>query len=109
DWRTYKELQPHKKFALFIADAPWTPEERKYFEFHQLRRRLEDHVSELIGSGKLVASACVKPLTPQGRRETISPDTWKLLSLNFEDSSAEGHGSSLVDITVHADLLKKRA
>jgi hypothetical protein len=100
DWKTYQELEPYRLTVVFLDKGYLTPEEQKYFDFLQLQNRLETHICELLGRGELVASGYIQPLTANAQRVTISPNMWRLLSVNFENSSAQGHGLSLADITV---------
>jgi hypothetical protein len=100
DWQKYQELEPYRLTILFLGKGYVTPEEQKYFDFLELRQRLEDHICELMGRGELVASGYVKPLTPNAERVTIPPNKWRLLSVDFENSTAKGHGLFLVDIIV---------
>jgi hypothetical protein len=100
DWKTYQELEPYRLTVVFLDKGYLTPEEQKYFDFLQLQNRLETHICELLGSGELVASGHVQPLTLNAERVTVSPDKWRLLSVDFENSTAKGHGLFLVDITV---------
>src|SRR5689334_22807474 len=100
DWKTYQVLEPYRFPIIVLGKGYDSPDERRHFHFRNLRKRLENYISELLARGELVASGFVQPLTPHAERVTISPDTWRLLSVNFENSTAKGYGLSLVDITV---------
>jgi hypothetical protein len=98
--RRIRYSNPIDSPSLYLGKGYDSPDERRHFHFRNLRKRLENYISELLARGELVASGYVQPLTPHAERVTISPDTWRLLSVNFENSTAKGYGLSLVDITV---------
>lgn len=101
-WREYRGFEPyHRKFGMDFIGRPTDPAESMRRRAVSLRKELERDLLERLRNGDLIADALAKPLRPDSVRIRIGGNTWNLVTVDFDDSAASGHGLEIFDIRIH--------
>ena len=99
--RQYQKFKPYyQRRVVLVLGAPPTDTELKEDRARELRRPLEDNLVRMLQQGDLVAYAHVVPLRADAERVEISSEKWKLLTIDFDKSTATGYGLQLLDIRI---------
>jgi len=99
--QAYLPFKPYyQRLTSFVLGAPPTDREIREERARSLRKPLEQQLLEKLIRGKLLATAHERPLRANADRTVIPSAHWKLLAVDFDQSTASGHGLKLVDIRV---------
>jgi DNA-binding response OmpR family regulator len=85
---------------IVLVPGPATEYERNVFRYRELRERLETALVAKLRDGSLVATGYDSRAAIDAPPATIPADRWRVLTPNFEDSSAAGGGLSISGILV---------
>lgn len=86
---------------MWIVEGPVTEDDRKGFRYDELREQLRAELVDKLRHGMLIASGYDSRGSIDAPPVTIPPDRWRIVSPDFDDSSAIAGSFTITGILVH--------
>lgn len=85
---------------ILVIGRTETEDDRKAFRYRKLRGDLEAEIMGLLQGGPLISTGYDSRSPIDALESTIRADRWRVLTPNFDDSSAAGKGFEITGILV---------